>query len=283
MKKLSSLKFGTFLCIASVAAIFTGTMDALAVEKNESAGGGNVAPKATVSEQNGSNEISNPACIPSGIRHKPGTTSWQLTEQAKAQKEGQTVPVLFLGDSITQCWSFAADNKYPGGLDSWNKYFKPMGAVNFGISADLTEHVLWRVTDGEQLKINPKIVILLIGTNNLHRAKKADSSAQVAEGIKFIVDAIRQKSPDSKILLLGLLPRSWDATASKKVGEVNSIIAGYADNKQVFYFDASPFLLDKSGNISKEIFRDGIHLSPLGYELFAQALLPEIKKLQETK
>ena len=203
----------------------------------------------------------------------------QMTAQAKAQKEGQSVPLLFLGDSITQLWLFPQDHKNPGGLDSWNKYFKPMGAVNFGIAGDRIEHLLWRITAGEQLKINPKIIVLLIGTNNL---QGGCSATQSADGIRKILDTIRLNSPDSKVLLLGILPRSWDEAAVKKVGEVNSIIIEYADNKQVFYFDAGPSLLDKDAKISKEIFRDGLHLSPQGYELFAQALLPEIKKLSPT-
>ncbi|MEI6422371.1 MAG: GDSL-type esterase/lipase family protein [Lentisphaerota bacterium] len=108
------------------------------------------------------------------------------------------------------------------------------------------------------------------------------SATQSADGIRKILDTIRVNSPDSKVLLLGILPRSWDEAAVKKVGEVNSIIIEYADNKQVFYFDAGPSLLDKDAKISKEIFRDGLHLSPQGYEIFAQVLLPEIKKLSPT-
>jgi N-acetylglucosamine-6-sulfatase len=217
----------------------------------------------------------NPACVP--VRKGEGGKT--MTEKALAQKPGETVPVLFLGDSITQCWLFAKDHKYPGGLDSWNKYFVPMRAENFGISGDRTEHLLWRITEGRQLEINPKIIVLLIGTNNLHREKKADSAEQTAEGIKVIVDTIRKKLPDCKILLLGVLPRSWDITAKNKVPAINAIISGYADSKHVFYFDAAPALLDKEGKTCKDIFRDGLHLSPRGYELFAEALLPKIKDL----
>jgi lysophospholipase L1-like esterase len=218
----------------------------------------------------------NPACVPV----KKGEGGKAMTARALAQKPGETVPLLLLGDSITQCWLFPKDHQFPGGLDAWNKYFVQAGAVNFGISGDRTEHLLWRITEGEQLKINPKIIVLLIGTNNLHREKKADSAEQTAEGIKLIVDTIRKKLPDCKILLLGVLPRSWDVTAKNKIPAINAIIKDYADNKHVFYFDAAPALLEKDGSISKEIFRDGLHLSPRGYELFAEALLPEIKKLQ---
>ena len=221
----------------------------------------------------------NPASVPAIRDDWSVAVCKQMTDQAKAQKEGQTVSLLFLGDSITQLWLFSPDHKNPGGLDSWNKYFKPMGAVNFGIAGDRIEHLLWRITAGEQLKINPKIIVLLIGTNNL---QGGCSATQSADGIRKILDTIRLNSPDSKVLLLGILPRSWDEAAVKKVGEVNSIIAGYADNKQVFYFDAGPSLLDKDAKISKEIFRDGLHLSPQGYEIFAQVLLPEIKKLSPT-
>lgn len=223
----------------------------------------------------------NPCCIPEARSDWAVATSKSMTEKAKAQTAEKTVPILFLGDSITQQWLFEATHKWPGGLDSWKKYFTPMGAVNFGISADRIEHLLWRITDGEQLQINPKIIVLLIGTNNLHGNPRC-SPIQIAEGIKLTIDTITKKLPSSKILLLGLLPRNMLDTDAKNVKEINLMLAKYADGKQVFFFDAGPSL-DKDGKVSIEIFRDGIHLSPEGYELFAQLLLPEISKLQEIK
>ena len=226
-------------------------------------------------------QAANPACIPADC-----SKNWYYKQMCKivnAHNQKQTVPILFIGDSITHLWLFAKDHKHHGGLDSWNKYFVSKGAVNFGITAQRTEHVLWRVTDGGQLKINPELIVLLIGTNNLHRSPRPDSAKQVAEGIKAILDVIKVKAPQSKVLLLGILPRNWDSSAKRKVGEVNAIISSYADNKRIFYFDAGPALLDKYGKISKTVFRDGIHLTPYGYELFAKTLLTEIEKIQAIK
>lgn len=224
----------------------------------------------------------NSNCIPAPRNDWSKHRCKHMTNLAKKQKNGQTVPLLLLGDSITQLWHFPKGTKYPGGLDSWNKHFKPIGAVNFGISGDLNENLLWRITTGEQLKINPKIIVLLIGTNNLH-GKNTNSAEQAARGIKLITDTIKKKLPTTKVLLLGILPRTWPPSAVEKVKEINKIIAKYADNQHIFYFDAGPALLDKNGKVSKKIFRDGLHLSSKGYEIFAQALLPEINKILKSK
>lgn len=220
------------------------------------------------------------ACTPAARTDWAAGANQALTNQARVQPADQPVRLMFLGDSITQCWRFARDHKFPGGLDSWNQHFETLGAVNFGIAGDLTEHVLWRITTGRQLANHPRLIVLLIGTNNLHRSPQPDSPAEVAAGIRCILAAIREQSPESKVLLLGLLPREWNPEASRAVAEVNRLLVPCADQRWVFYFDAGPVLLAPEGKISRMIFRDGLHLSPQGYELLAQALLPEIARIQ---
>lgn len=199
----------------------------------------------------------------------------QLTSRA-AKSSG--IPIMFLGDSITMCWEFSPTHQYPGGLESWNKHFKPMGAENYGVSGDMVQHVLWRVTEGKQLACLPKLIVLMIGTNNLHQ-KPVSTPKEIADGIDYLLTAIQSASPKSKILLLGILPRS----GTYPVAETNAFLPEIAKKHGAAYFDAGPALLQGKATVSREIFRDGLHFSPAGYELFAQLLKPEIEKLLAEK
>src|SRR5262249_29418296 len=114
----------------------------------------------------------------------------QFLERARAGK----IDLLFLGDSITQGW---------GQNEAWKKHYGPRNAANFGIGGDRTQHVLWRLDSGEIDGIAPKVVVLMIGTNNVGSNKPEE----IAEGVRAIVDKLRAKLPKSKILLLGIFPR----------------------------------------------------------------------------
>lgn len=197
-------------------------------------------------------------------------TYQNLTKLAGTQKN---IPVMFLGDSITMLWEFPRDHKYPGGLDSWNKHFKPMGASNYGISGDTVENVLWRVTEGKQLECNPSLIVLLIGTNNLHQ-QPFNTPEEIVAGIENLLQVIQERLPKTKIILLGVFPRS----SSYPIPEINGKLAEIAKTRQVVFMDLSGTLLQGKKEVSKEIFRDGLHLSPAGYEILAQALLPEIRR-----
>ncbi|OQA88452.1 MAG: GDSL-like Lipase/Acylhydrolase [Lentisphaerae bacterium ADurb.Bin242] len=194
-----------------------------------------------------------------------------LTKRAQTQKN---ISVMFLGDSITMLWEFPSDHKYPGGLDSWNKHFKPMGASNYGVSGDTVENVLWRVTEGKQLECNPSLIVLMIGTNNLHR-QPFNTPEEIVAGIDHLIQVIQAKLPKTKILLLGVFPRR----GSHPIPEINAKLAEAAVARKVSFMDLSETFLRGKKEVSAEIFRDGLHLSPAGYEIWAQALLPEIGRL----
>jgi lysophospholipase L1-like esterase len=189
---------------------------------------------------------------------------------AQAQKGG--IDLLFLGDSITNRW------RAPEGTEVWKKHFQPLHAANFGIGADRTQHVLWRIQNGELEGFHPKALVLLIGTNNL-----ADNTAgQIAEGITAIVQEIRNRQSKAKILLLGIFPRGEKPTDAfrEKIKEVNRIIAKLDDGgKTIRYLDIGDKFVDKSGTIPKELMPDFLHLSKVGYQIWAESIQPAVNEL----
>lgn len=177
------------------------------------------------------------------------------------------INVVFLGDSITEGWR-------GHGREVWAKRYGPLKAANFGIGGDRTQHVLWRLQNGNLDGITPKVVVLMIGTNNTSR----DSAPQIAEGITAIVNEIRTRTPSTKILLLGVFPRG-DKDARVKIGQINEIIAKLDDGKTVFFLDIGPKFLQPDGALTREIMPDLLHLSPAGYQIWADAIQAKLDEL----
>ena len=186
------------------------------------------------------------------------------------------VDLLFLGDSITDAWG-GEGHGTNGGHKIFTSKFVPMKAANFGIGGDRTQHVIWRLQNGELDGIKPKVVQLMIGTNN---SNGTDNTAEeIADGVKGIVDEIKKKSPSTKVLLLAVFPRNTgkDDAAKKiqkdKIDKVNSIISKLDDGgKSVKFLDIGSKFKDASGALPKEIMPDQLHLSEKGYEIWANAV-----------
>jgi lysophospholipase L1-like esterase len=169
------------------------------------------------------------------------------------------VDLLFMGDSITDGWR-------GGGRAVWDRHFAPLKAANFGIGGDRTEHVIWRLRHGELEGIQPKLVVLMIGTNN------PDPAEEVALGIKTIIKDINERSPISRILLLGIFPRGEKPAGREKNEQVNKLISAYADNHKVVYQDIGDDFLAADGTLSKDIMPDFLHPNEKGYEIWATAI-----------
>ena len=181
------------------------------------------------------------------------------------------VDVLFLGDSITDGWRGS-------GKQVWEKNYAPLKAANFGIGGDRTQHVLWRLQHGELEGINPKVAVLMIGTNNLG----GNTDEQIAEGVKAIVEEIHKQKPETKVLLLGIFPRAASAKDStrKKIKDINEMISKLDDGgKHVKYLDIGDKFLDAEGNLSKDIMPDYLHPNAKGYEIWAEAIDPTLKQM----
>jgi lysophospholipase L1-like esterase len=187
----------------------------------------------------------------------------------KLAQEG-TAELVFLGDSITAGWK--------GQRAMWDKAFGAYKPVNFGISGDQTQHVLWRLENGELDGIKPKAAVIMIGTNNSGR----DSAEGIARGVTKIVEYIHKKSPNTKILLLAIFPRGEKPNPQReKIKKTNEIIAKLDDGKNVFFLDIGDKFVEADGTISKEIMRDYLHLTAKGYQLWADAIAPKLAELMK--
>jgi lysophospholipase L1-like esterase len=212
---------------------------------------------------------------PLSIKAMPQDTLWWLPrhEEKLAEKDAmERVDLVFLGDSIIQAWE-------KEGADVWNVYYRSRNALNLGFNGDKTENVLWRLAHGEIDNIEPKLLVLLIGTNNSgHRMDKAEDTAV---GIKEILSVLTQKLPTTNILLLAIFPRSAKPTQKLRTlnNEVNQIIRTYADDKKIFFLDINSVFLDENGRLTSNVMGDFLHPNANQYQFFAEAIESYIVKL----
>ena len=199
---------------------------------------------------------------------RPGAAMEMHEKFLERAKKGD-IDLLFLGDSITQGWN---DN------GTWQRHYAPRQAANFGIGGDRTQHVLWRLDHGEVDGIEPKVIVLMIGTNNFH----SNTPEEIAEGIRAIVQTLRVKLPASRILLLGIFPRGESPMPGReRIAAVNSRIARLDDGKSVTYLDVGPVFIQPDGKIARDVMPDFLHLSEKGYRIWADAMEPTLWSLLE--
>ena len=183
------------------------------------------------------------------------------------------IGLLFLGDSIADFWPAR-------GKETWEK-LAPYHPADFGISADRTEHVLWRITHGELDGIRPKVVVVMIGTNNIGHFRE-EKPEWAAAGVEKIVETIHAKLPDAKVLLLGVFPRGdKDSPARKKVEAINRILSKLDDGKKTLYLDLSKAFLNADGEIPTDVMPDGLHPSAKGYEIWYETMRPLLDKMMK--
>lgn len=197
----------------------------------------------------------------------------QMHESFLKRGKAGKIGVLFLGDSITEGWGRAKK--------VWEEHYGKDDPANFGIGGDRTEHVLWRIDNGELDGISPKVLVLMIGTNN----SGSNTAAQITKADDKIIDEIHQKLPDTKILVLGIFPRGHDpkdpkvAAVRAKIDSVNKELATLDGTKNVTYLDIGPKFLDADGMIQPDIMKDFLHPTAKGYEIWADAMQPTLDKL----
>jgi lysophospholipase L1-like esterase len=210
------------------------------------------------------------AALIAATRSSP--TNWLARHEgfvAQAKKGG--VDILFMGDSITDNWRSRGKNV-------WNTAYAPRHAANFGIGGDRTQHVLWRIEHGELDGINPKVTVLMIGTNN----SNSDPAEDIAEAIRLIIGDIHSRIPNTKILLLAVFPRNRPGERPAQVEtihKVNALIAKYDDGKTVKFLDINSKFLGSDGELHADIMPDYLHPNEKGYQIWSDAMEPTLSEM----
>jgi lysophospholipase L1-like esterase len=191
--------------------------------------------------------------------------------QINARAAQGNANILFVGDSITQLWTTS-------GKAAWNQDFAPVGAMDAGIGGDGTEQVLYRLNHGNLDGIHPQVVVLMIGINDLIAGATA---SEVSAGVSAVVQTLRDKLPDAKILLLGLLPAFDNASPIRQeAAAVNQALPGLADNQHVYFVDTWPAFINQDGTTRTELFQTGlVHPDAQGYGVLAQVIGAKLQTL----
>ena len=202
-------------------------------------------------------------------------TSLTAHQQLMAKKKQGAIDLYFEGDSITRRWD-ATD--YPEFIVNWKQNFLGWNAADFGWGGDETQHILWRIENGELDDLNPKAVVLLAGTNNI--GNHADAG-DVTRGVSAVIHAIQAKAPAATIVLMAIFPRNDHMEFMPVIDAVNRSLAGLADGKKVRFLNINDKLADANGKLFDGMMNANDHLHPVlkGYEIWAAALKPVLTEL----
>ncbi|NHZ90246.1 mucin-desulfating sulfatase [Massilia sp. CCM 8733] len=195
----------------------------------------------------------------------------RMHEDQLALADKGNVDLMFLGDSITEGWP----------RDIWDASFGAYKAGNFGIGGDNTGNVLWRLQDKRMARLSPKAIVLLIGVNNFGLCD--EKPEQVFAGIKAVVAALRKQYPDARILLNAVLPAGELAKSERRqnVVALNKMVATLDDGRHVVFRDYGASFVRPDGSIGTDIMGDHLHLTQKGYAIWADTMLPDVKKLMK--
>ena len=178
------------------------------------------------------------------------------------------VDLIFIGDSITSDWESR-------GPKVWEQFYGKRNAVNLGIGGDRTQHVIWRLDNGNVKGISPKAAVVMIGTNN----SRDNTSEQIAEGVTVIINQLRNKLPETKVLLLAIFPRGANDERHRVNEKANAIFSELADGEHVHYLDIGSKFMNKDGVLIRGMMPDQLHLNEQGYLIWAEAIESNLSKL----
>jgi lysophospholipase L1-like esterase len=213
----------------------------------------------------------NTAIVP--VKHMGARTDL-VVQRAKAAPGDYDIE--FIGDSITQGWEGAGKNV-------WQELGAKYKIINMGVSGDRTEHVLWRFENGQLDGIKAKVAIVMIGTNNSNKNKDGTDTytdSDILEGVIAIVNQLRTRQPDTKIILLGIFPRGKAFNPQRgRLLEINQALAKLDDGKNIFYLDIGSQLIEADGSIAPGMMKDALHPGEAGYRIWDAAIEPKLKEL----
>jgi beta-glucosidase len=207
----------------------------------------------------------------SAVKPVPRSGGWMKRHESFNQRVAKgKVDLVLIGDSITHGWE-------GNGKSVWEKFYGKRNAVNLGIGGDRTQHVIWRLDNGNVKGFSPKAAVEMIGTNNSGN----NSPEEIADGLAAITKQLRNKLPKTKVLLLGIFPRGTNKDDGRRqVNEkANAIYKKLDDGKDVHYLDIGDKFLETDGTLTRKIMPDLLHLSVEGYTIWAESIEPTLKKL----
>lgn len=187
--------------------------------------------------------------------------------------EEGSIDLLFVGDSITDWWARSAE-------ELWEENFGHHNPANFGIAGDTTQGVLWRMQNGELEGFEAKLIVHMLGTNNINRNENAD----IVAGNAAIIAEYRARQPEAQVLVLGVFPRGEEAGTPMRasIAEINAGLESLAANDpNVHYMDIGGAFLEPDGTLSTEVFPDGLHPNTEGYRRWAAAIIDTVHELME--
>jgi lysophospholipase L1-like esterase len=196
--------------------------------------------------------------------------------EASALMRSRRPDIVMLGDSITHFWGGEPIGGRRTGVAEWDRFFAGRSVVNLGYGWDRTENVLWRLDNGEFEGVTPKVVVLMIGTNNI----TLNTPDEIAAGVEAICTEIHERSPATKILLLAIFPRGQKPDATRaKVDDVNRLLARLDDRDDVTFLDIGARFLEPDGSISPDVMYDFLHPTAKGYAIWSAAMAPVLDRL----
>lgn len=212
----------------------------------------------------------NPAATPTACEDVQGDGRWMsLHNRFLSESKDKEPDVLFVGDSLVQLM-------HQFGV--WRQLFSPLHALNFGVGADATQHVLWRLCNGELNNISPKVVVLWVGTNN-----HGHSAEQICGGIMAIVQVIKNKLPNAQTLVLSILPRGkMPNPVRDRNAKVNKLVEETVSSlPHASFLNVDPGFVHSNGSISHQDMYDYLHLTPQGYQAVCDILHARLKSMLE--
>lgn len=224
----------------------------------------------------------NPAAAASVPQPRLDANSLRAHEQLLAKRRQGRIDVYLLGDSITRRWG-AAEPRYASFLAHFRQTFHGWNAANFGWGADRTQNMLWRLQDGELDDVNPRVIVLMAGTNNIGARRPAGNDEQLAadvvRGVAALVEQCRRLAPRARIVLMGITPRADDPVLQPVITLANARLRRLADGRRVHFIDLSEQLSDADGRPRAALFEpDLLHLALPGYQVWADALRPVLRE-----
>jgi lysophospholipase L1-like esterase len=201
--------------------------------------------------------------------------------QLLAKRNQGTIDVYFVGNSIARRWG-ATD--YPEFLANWKANFFGWNAADFGWGADRIEHMLWRLENGELDGVNPKVIVIEAGANNVGQRPGGDEKvADIARGMRALIDLCRAKAPNATIIVTGIFPRNSNGSEPTavvpEINRINENVARMADGRAIRYLNINDKLADKNGKLFEGMTVDGLHPTVKGYQIWADALAPILTEL----